>query len=252
MKADYRLRIAEFKQSGRTGRHSVPSSLVAFPSLLAALCTAALCLSFLLPALASAAAWSPEAVLRTYLKAHYPWKEVDISDLQLSAGPPAEQPLSVVVEKNPPGRSVFRFEFRKAGSITATALVKTFDRVFMSRTAFRKDYVLQPGDVYPTLMETSRIPRGAIREEGRLMGKPLVRSIVQNSPITDAMVSETPIVKRGRTVMLLVESPGFSIKAVGETRQDASVGDYVKALNLSSKKIVTGLLVDEDTVRVEY
>ncbi len=177
---------------------------------------------------------------------------MDISDLQVSTALPAERPVTIIVEKTPPGRSVFRFEFRKSRSIIATALVKTFDRVFMSRTAFRKDYVLRAGDFYPTLMETSRLPKGAVREEGRLIGKPLVRSIVPNAPITDSMVSETPIVKRGRSVVLCVESAGFSIKAMGETMQDAAVGDYVNAMNLSSKKIVTGLLVDEDTVRVEY
>jgi flagella basal body P-ring formation protein FlgA len=213
---------------------------------------AALFFLFVQTAVAFAGAWSPETELRTYLKAHYPWAEVDISDLQMSAVPPAERPAAIIVEKTPPGRSMFRFAFRRGRSIVVTALVKTFDRVFMSRNAFRKDYVLRQGDIYPTLMETCRIPRGAVREENRLLGKPLVRSIIQNAPLTDGMVSETPIVKRGHTVVLSVDSSVFSIKAMGETRQDAAVGDYVKVMNLSSKKIVTGLLVDEGTVRVEY
>jgi flagella basal body P-ring formation protein FlgA len=235
----------------RRGLDRVFFPLFAALPLAILLCGAALSI-VISPAVASAGAWSPETELRIYLKEHYPWPEVDISDLQLSANPPAERPAAIVVEKTPPGRSVFRFDFQKNRSIMATALVKTFDRVFLSRTAFRKDHVLQPGDVYPALMETSRIPKGAVREEGRLIGKPLIRSVVPNMPITDAMVSETPIVKRGHTVVLSVESSGFSIRAAGETRQDAAVGDYVKVMNLSSKKIVTGLLMDEDTVRVEY
>ncbi len=206
----------------------------------------------ILPAVASAETWGPESELKTYLKEHYPWAEVDISDLQMGGFSPTERPAAIIVEKSPPGRSVFRFEFLKNNSVTVTAMVKTFDRVFMSRTALRKDYVLRQDDIYPTLMETCRIPQGTVREENRLVGKPLVRSIVQNTPLTDAMVSEVPIVKRGHPVVLHVDSSGFSIRVTGETSQDAKIGDYVKAINLSSKKIVSGLLVDEDTVRVDY
>lgn len=249
MNLECEMRSAKLKSGGCPTRLASSSSLVS-PAVL--LIVSVLFFLLLQPVVASAAAWSPESELTTYVKENYPWAEVDISDFQLSATPPNERPVAIIVEKTPPGRSVFRFDFRKNRSITATAMVKAFDRVFMSRTAFRKDYVLRQGDIYPTLMETGRIPKGVIREEGRIIGKPIIRSIVPNVPITDAMVSETPIVKRGRTVVLCVESSGFSIRAVGETRQDASVGDYVKAMNLSSKKIVTGLLVDEDTVRVEY
>jgi flagella basal body P-ring formation protein FlgA len=106
--------------------------------------------------------------------------------------------------------------------------------------------------MYPTLMESGRMPKNAVRAEDRIIGKALVRAIVPNVPITEDMVSEMPVVKRGRKVVLSVEASGFSIKTMGETRQDASVGDYVKVVNLNSKKIVTGLLVDENTVRVEY
>jgi flagella basal body P-ring formation protein FlgA len=248
MNRKFRVRRTEPQRGGCNRR--LFSSLFVSPAVLPLITALFFC--FMQPAVAFGGDWSIETELRTYLKAHYPWAAVDISDLQVSAAPPTERPVTIIVEKTPPGRSVFRFEFRKSRSITATALVKTFDRVFMSRNSFRKDRVLRQGDIYPTLMETCRIPRGAVREESRLIGKPLVRSIVQNAPITDAMVSETPIVKRGRTVVLSVDSSGFSIKAMGQTRQDAAVGDYVKAINLSSKKIVTGLLVDEDTVRVEY
>jgi flagella basal body P-ring formation protein FlgA len=177
---------------------------------------------------------------------------VDISELQASAELPKEQPSAVIVEKTPPGRSVFRLEFPSSRSIVVTALVKTFDRVFMSRNAFRKDYVLRQEDIYPALMESGRIPKGAVREKERIVGKPLVRSIVTNAAITDLMISETPIVKRGRKVMLSIESSGFSIRTAGETKQDAAIGNYVKAENLMSRKMVTGLLVDENTVRVEY
>jgi flagella basal body P-ring formation protein FlgA len=224
--------------------------------LLNALCApwfsaAVLCLLVLYPLVTSAATWSPNIALETYLKDNYPWAEVEVSDLRLSAAQPSRQPDAIFVEKSPPGRSEFRFEYKNGKSVTVTALVKAFDRVLMSRGAFRKGYMITQDDIYPTLMETTRIPRGAVREDSLVIGKPLFRSIVPNVPITDAMVSDATPIKRGRRVVIAVDSPGFSIKALGEITHDAKIGDYVKVVNILSKKVMAGFLVDENTVRVE-
>jgi flagella basal body P-ring formation protein FlgA len=207
---------------------------------------------FLAGPFVAAASWSPEAELRTYLLGHFPWADVDISNLEFSAELPAGRPVSITVEKTPPGNALFRLEFKGGGTVLATAHIRAFDRVVMTRSAFRKGYVLKPDDVYPTLMESGRIPKGAVRTEEKIIGRPLLRSVVPNVPVTDMMVSDTQLVRRGHKVSILVEAAGFSIKALGETKADAAVGDSVKALNLLSKKTVCGQLVDENTVRVEF
>jgi len=212
----------------------------------------ACCFALVVPSIAAAASWSPDDVLKTYIHDHYPWADVDITVLQVSGELPSSSPIAVLVEKTPPGKSVFRFEFRSGKSVLVMATIKAFDRVFMSRSGFRRGYVLQRDDVYSTLMESDRIPKGALRDEEQVIGKPLLRSIVSNVPLTDDMVSEMPLVKRGHKVVLSIESSGFSIKAMGETKQDAPVGEYVKVINLSSHKVVTGMLIDANTVRVEY
>jgi flagella basal body P-ring formation protein FlgA len=206
----------------------------------------------ILPLSASGAPWSPEAVLKNFLRQHYPWADVDIRDLQLSAAAPSSAPVAVSVEKTPPGRSIFRFEFKGGRSVLASATIKAFDRVFMSRSSFPKGYILQQDDLYPTLMESGRIPRGALRTEEQAVGKPLLRSVVSNVPLTSAMVSETALVKRGRRVSLVVESDAFIIRTAGVIKRDAAVGEYVKVENTLSRRTITGLLVDENTVRVEY
>jgi len=219
--------------------------------------TGASCLLFLIAAAflsASAAAetGSPEAALTAYLKEHYPWSEVEVSDLRTSAALPTGTPADIVVERTPPGRSSFRFEYANHKSIVVTALVKAYDPVLRSRSSFRKGYIMKPGDVYMTLLEAERVPKGAVRDEEQVIGKQLLRSVVPNVPITDAHVSEKPHVSRGSRVTLAAETSGFAIRTAGEMKHDALVGDRVKVINLLSKKIVTGLLLDERTVRVEF
>ena len=56
----------------------------------------------------------------------------------------------------------------------------------------------------------------------------------------------------GRRIVLCAEASGFSVKTMGELKQDASVGEQVSVLNLASKKTIMGQLVDVDTVRVGF
>jgi flagellar basal body P-ring formation protein FlgA len=239
-------RIRRNPWQDRRGEKRAVMLLLLFISLLVSL------LFLLNAASASAASWSPEAVLKTFVLEHYPWPEVDISSIELSSPLPNHAPVSILAEKSPPGKSLFRLTFKDNKTIMATAQVKAFDRVFMSRSSLPKGYVLKRDDLYPALMESSRIPRSALRTDQQAVGNPLLRSIVPNAPLTSDMVSDSPMIRRGHRVVILIESPGFSIKAVGETRNDAAVGAYVKVENMMSKKVVTGLLVDENTVRVEF
>ena len=196
--------------------------------------------------------WSPEATLKAYLKENYPWAEIDIDDLLIGNKLPDEQPVKVVTEKGPPGKTVFTMEFRTGSKITATANVKAFDWAIMSGRAFRKGHYLQKDDVFMKLIDITRIPKGAIRNSEQVIGKPLTRSIVANALIVDTMVSDIPTVKRGHRVTLIVEAPSFIITTRGEIRENACVGSSVKVINLVSKKVISGLLMDENTVRVEF
>ena len=206
----------------------------------------------LMPGFAVAASWDAGDVLKTYVKNNYPWAEVSVTDVKLSGEAPVKPPVSISVEKTPPGKSVFRLRFAEGRMVTATAMVKAFDRVMMSRGAFRKGHTLAKEDIYATLMDSSRIPKGAIQREDGVFGKTLTRSIVASVPLTDAMLSETAVVKRGRRIVLCAEAPGFTVKTMGELKQDASVGDQVSVFNLASKKTIIGQLVDADTVRVGF
>ena len=207
---------------------------------------------YCLPFTVSAASEDIGALLKGYIKSNYPWDEVDLSGLKLSSEPPSGVPQQILVEKRLPGRALFVLEYKKGERVVATALVKAFDRIVVSGSSFRKGYYLQEGDLYMTTVEVGRIPKGALREIGKASGKVLTRSIIANMPVVENMVAEKPEVKKGQRVMIVAESKGFSITTLGEMKENGYVGRYVKAVNRTSKKTVTGLLVDENTIRVEF
>lgn len=193
-----------------------------------------------------------EDVLKQYLKNNYPWAEIEINDLSVNTNIPDEDPERILIEKGPPGRTVFLLEFKGNKKIAVSCNVKVFDWVVMSRKSQRKDYILQKEDVYITLMDAARIPKGSFNSAGDVIGKPLARSIVANMPIIDNMIVEMPAAKKGQKVVLLIESAGFNITATGEMKESGRVGDYVRVINSTSKKVITGMLIDENTVKVEF
>jgi flagella basal body P-ring formation protein FlgA len=201
---------------------------------------------------AIALSWSPETVLKAYLKDNYPWTEIEIHDLIVAKEIPDEQPIKIGVDKGPPGKTVFVIEFKNGVKITATASVKALDWIVMSGRAFRKSHYLQKDDVYVKLMDITRIPKGAIKSPEQVIDKLLTRSIPANIPLVDNMIADTPVVKRGSRVTLLVESSSFTITTTGETKENGYVGSNVRAVNLASKKVISGLLVDENTIKVEF
>jgi flagella basal body P-ring formation protein FlgA len=165
---------------------------------------------------------------------------------------PVKEIKEIMIEKGPPGKTIFVLEFEDDKKITATADIKAYDHILVSRRAFKKGYYLQKDDVYTMLMDVQKIPNNALKGKdiGKVVGKQLLRSIIANMPLSSGMVSETPIVKRGQRVILLVESEGLKITAIGEMKKDSAVGKYAKVINLASKKIVTGLLINKNTVKM--
>lgn len=211
-----------------------------------------LCAAFLVPVFNMAEAMQIDDVLRAFVKDNYPWAEVDIADVVLSGEPSAGQPERILVQKGLPSKTVFVLEYQDGKRITATAHVKAFDWAVMTRRALKKGYLLQDEDVYTALMEISRIPKDAVRVSDRLAGTALTRSVAANAPLAAGMVQESRQVKRGQRVMIIAASEAFSIMAKGELREAGYVGSDVKVVNLDSKKIIVGRLINENTVKVVF
>lgn len=168
----------------------------------------------------------------------------------IAAGP--SRAGSAGAAETPPGRSVFAYESPGGEKARAVSDSRRSETVVLSARSLPKGHRLREDDIYLAQVEGTRIPDGAIREAEEAVGKRLSRSIGPNLPIRERMLSETREIKRGRRVMLIAEANGLRISAPGETLENGRIDGYVKAVNLSSKKSVTGRLVDESTVRVDF
>lgn len=205
----------------------------------------------LTPSFADAASWSPAKELRTYLMDHYPWEEIEVSSLQVSGKLSDEPPHRIIVEKGPLGRAVFSFIDRNNRKNIIRANVRAFGWVVKSKRPFQKGHIIEHEDIYLSRMDIRKMRRSSVKDPAEIAGKSLKRSISANIPIVEGMIEMSQTVARGERVVLLLSHNGMSISAAGETKEKGYVGMPVRVMNLSSKKEISGVLIDEKTVKVE-
>lgn len=196
-------------------------------------------------------AWNPEDEIRSFMTANYPWEEVEVSDVRVNGTIGSERPESIIVEKGPLGNAAFSFLFGNNEKITVRASVRAFGWVVKSKRSLKKSHMLEDEDMYLEKMDIRKIPKNAVKNPADIAGKALKRSIMANIPVIEEMVEMSRVVARGKSVVLLLSHNGMSIRAAGKTKETGYVGMPVKAVNLSSKKEVSGLLLDDKTVKVE-
>jgi len=192
-----------------------------------------------------------EDMLKNYLLDNYPWKRIEIKNVKTDSRIPMDTPTEIKTIKGPLGNATFVLEFKDAEKALVDANVVAFDEVIKSKRAVKKGQILREDDVYVDVVDVTKV-LGGVRNIKEIVGKPLRRSIVVNAVITEDMIEKNIVVNKDTKVMLIVESQGFVITAVGKLKEKGYVGMPVRVINLSSKKEVLGELINENTVKVEF
>ncbi|MBL7048047.1 MAG: flagellar basal body P-ring formation protein FlgA [Nitrospira sp.] len=195
--------------------------------------------------------WDPEPVLVSFLQENFPWEEIQVSGILIRGELPESAPEMINVEKGPLGNAVFAMMFSDGRKLFAKANVQAFDKIVKSRRPFKKGHVMSADDLYLANMDIRRMPNGAYREIQPLIGKLLKRSIRANFPLVEGIVQQHQTIKRGKQVTLVIDYNGMSMTAAGKTKEKGYIGMPVKAVNISSRNEVEGILVDANTVRVD-
>lgn len=204
-----------------------------------------------LSSMAMAASWSPEKVLTDYITDNYPWEDIEVRNIKMIGKLPDKAPEKIIVEKGPLGKSVFTFIDSTMQRTIVKVNVIALGRIVKSRRSFRRGHVISADDVYVSKMNIRKMPRSSVKNPGEIIGKSLKRSIGANIPVVEDMIEMSRVVKRGKRVVILISHNGLNITSAGMTKEKGYIGMPVKAINLSSRKVVTGVLIDENTVKVE-
>jgi flagella basal body P-ring formation protein FlgA len=109
---------------------------------------------------------------------------------------------------------------------------------------------LTAADVAPRRVEVEGLAHLYIRSLGELAGRHLARPAPAGVPLPLAWFAPDRIVKRGQAVTLVAAAEGIRIRAPGRALADGTLGGRVRVQNLSSLKVVEGVVENDSEVRV--
>jgi len=205
----------------------------------------------LLIALTIVSGWAPEAVIQSYLMNNYPWPEIQVQKVVSEKVLPRSRPVEIITERGPLGRASFIFRFADNREIRIKAQVTAREQVVKTRRALYRGTVIRSTDVYTTMMDVRKIPRGAINDEKVLRGKILKRSLPANRTLTEAVTGEKPLIKKGQHITILYKTDSLRVTAPGIAREDGYSRMEISVMNLTSRKTITGIVENRGTVNVQ-
>lgn len=136
-------------------------------------------------------------------------------------------------------------------NITVEAAYDVPVDVYVTSRSLAGGSVLGEGDYYTVKQKSSRLPVGAVTDKKDLDGRTLKTTMSQGIIIKSEYLAARAGVKKGHRVTVIVEVDNVMISATGLLRRDAVVGGSARVFCDSSKKELTGVLVDPETVRIK-
>jgi flagella basal body P-ring formation protein FlgA len=163
-------------------------------------------------------------------------------------------PLDAVVQNNamPGARSTIgvRCTAQAQWTIYVAVAVETEASILVLRRALARRSPVEPDDVE---LQTRRLPgieSGFINDLGNLRGRRLRRALPAGTPLTAEELVPEVLVKRGQQVTLLASTGSMEIRAQGHALTEGGASDRIRVQNVTSLKVVEGVVENDGTVRV--
>lgn len=122
--------------------------------------------------------------------------------------------------------------------------------VLVARRALPRGHVLAADDLAVEERDVSRLTGGYLSEPGAAVGQKLARRLVAGSHVTAGMLKSDPVVRRGQSVTLIVQSGSVNIRMAGEALMDGAANQRIRVTNNSSRRVVEGLVRSPELVEV--
>ena len=141
-------------------------------------------------------------------------------------------------------------QFQKRIRINTKVLVK--QKIIKTSRAVKRGEIFSINEIKEETIKTERPNKNAIKNLNYILGYEAVRNLPSGATIQTNFLKKPPLGKRGKKIMIMAKKGGMTITAPGILKQDGYKGEIVQVLNIDSKKIIYGNLVDSNTVTVKF
>lgn len=130
--------------------------------------------------------------------------------------------------------------------------VTVSDRVVVAKRALSRGHVVTAEDVDYVDRDRATSPGDVAREAERLVGQRARRSLAADQVLREGDFERVPVVERGDRVTLVLKHGPLMIQALGKAQETGATGDWIRVVNVESKREVTGRIDPEGRVHVAF
>ncbi|HEY9052435.1 MAG TPA: flagellar basal body P-ring formation chaperone FlgA [Gammaproteobacteria bacterium] len=143
-----------------------------------------------------------------------------------------------------------RCQSPKPWALYVPANIDRYALVYQTTGALPKGHILRQQDINTIKANLARLNYGYFTDKNALIGKQTSRRISQTKILTPNLVKDPLLVKRGENVDLIAESGHYAIRMSGQAMMNGSRGDRIRVKNLSSQRIIEGVVTERGEVTV--
>jgi len=133
--------------------------------------------------------------------------------------------------------------------VRLVARLKSYATVAVARRDIRRDEAISAGDVDMRRVEVTRL-RDFCTSLSDVSGTQAKKSVKAGTVLTGSSIRPVYVVKRGDKVNIEIRSGTMNVKTTGIARENGGCGDSIKVFVDMSKTVITGEIVDAETVVV--
>lgn len=198
-----------------------------------------------------------------YITDYSPWSKDQlkirpINYIQSHTVPPGRVTLKIKEPKHTDwlGGVAFQVRIMVDGQVIKRTSVATYievwQNVILAAKPLGSNQPITKNDIKIESMNLTRVPKNAIFSADQVLGYRANRSIAINSVLRMDQIELPPVVRRGDLVQALAETNILRVTTNAIVKQDGRIGERIPLINVRSKKIFYGQVVDSQTVKVEF
>jgi flagellar basal body P-ring formation protein FlgA len=141
-------------------------------------------------------------------------------------------------------------QFKKRIRLNTKVLVS--QKVIKTVRGVRRGEILSNDKIKVETMQTERPLKNAITNIDSALGYEATRNISIGKILIPNLIKRPALGNRGDKILIMAQKGGMTITTPGILKEDGYEDSMVKVLNMESKKIIYGRLVDSNTVKVKF
>ncbi|VAW86138.1 Lead, cadmium, zinc and mercury transporting ATPase; Copper-translocating P-type ATPase [hydrothermal vent metagenome] len=152
------------------------------------------------------------------------------------------------------GRTTVRIKCnddKKPWTLYVNVTIHHFEFIVIAKRSIPRGSIIKKSDLILVEQDTSRLNGAYLRETTLAVGKKAKQTIRANAPLTQRLLIEPQIIKRGDPITIIAQSSLLEIRAPGNALASGKIGEIIRVKNTKSQKIVEARITSNNTVTVQ-